>query len=103
MNEFGQDTLKTRKSLKVAGRTYDYFSFTAAAKAGLRDIERLPYSLKVLLENLLRAEDGATWPLVLLPDAVGFDLDLELIDPCLLVGQLLLVLWRTCRIRLSVQ
>ena len=60
MNNFGQDSLKTRRSLKVAGRTYDYFSFKAAAKAGLRDIERLPYSLKVLLENLLRWEDGRT-------------------------------------------
>ncbi|MSP79899.1 MAG: aconitate hydratase AcnA [Rhodospirillales bacterium] len=60
MNNFGQDTLKTRRSLKVGGRTYDYFSFKAAAAAGLRDIERLPFSLKVLLENLLRWEDGRT-------------------------------------------
>ncbi|MBM3950013.1 MAG: aconitate hydratase AcnA [Rhodospirillales bacterium] len=60
VNEFGQDTLQTRKSLKVAGRTYDYFSFKAAGRAGLRGIERLPYSLKVLLENLLRWEDGRT-------------------------------------------
>ena len=60
MNAFGQDTLKTRKTLKVAGRAYDYFSFQAAGRAGLRGIERLPYSLKVLLENLLRWEDGRT-------------------------------------------
>ena len=60
MNEFGQDTLRTRKTLKVAGKSYDYFSFQAAARAGLRGIERLPYSLKVLLENLLRWEDGRT-------------------------------------------
>ena len=60
MNNFGQDTMKTRRSLKVAGRTYDYFSLKAAAKAGLGNIERLPFSLKVLLENLLRWEDGRT-------------------------------------------
>jgi aconitate hydratase len=51
----GQDTLKTRKTLTVNGKEYDYFSLEAA---GLGDITRLPYSLKVLLENLLRYEDG---------------------------------------------
>jgi len=46
--------------LKVGGRTYDYYSLPAAQQAGLPDISRLPRSLKVLLENLLRHEDGRT-------------------------------------------
>jgi len=56
----GQDSLKTRRTLKVAGKEFDYFSLNAAADAGLGDISRLPVSLKVLLENLLRHEDGRT-------------------------------------------
>jgi aconitate hydratase len=56
----GQDTLKTRQTLKVGAKEYDYFSLQAAEKAGLGDISRLPGSLKVLLENLLRYEDGRT-------------------------------------------
>ena len=59
MTVTGQDSLKTRKTLKVMGKDYDYFSLKdAAAKIG--NIDRLPYSLKVLLENLLRFEDGNT-------------------------------------------
>ena len=58
MIEFGQDSLNTRRTLNVGGRSYDYFSLAAAESAGLGDISRLPYSLKVLLENLLRFEDG---------------------------------------------
>ena len=54
----GQDTLRTRLTLEVGGKTYDYFSLAAASEAGLGDISRLPYSLKILLENLLRHEDG---------------------------------------------
>jgi aconitate hydratase len=54
----GQDSLKTRRTLKVGADSYDYFSLEAASKAGLGDLARLPYSLKVLLENLLRYEDG---------------------------------------------
>ncbi len=56
----GHDTLKTRRQLKVGSKSYDYFSLEAAAKAGLGDVSRLPFSLKVLLENLLRWEDGRT-------------------------------------------
>ncbi|HYB55222.1 MAG TPA: aconitate hydratase AcnA, partial [Alphaproteobacteria bacterium] len=56
----GQDTLKTRRRLSVDGKRYDYFSLEAAAQAGLGDLSRLPFSLKVLLENLLRFEDGRT-------------------------------------------
>ena len=54
------DTLKTRRRLKVGARSYDYFSIKAAEKAGLGNVSRLPFSLKVLLENLLRWEDGRT-------------------------------------------
>jgi aconitate hydratase len=53
----GHDSLKTRKTLQVGGRSYDYFSLTEAAKT-LGDLATLPFSLKVLLENLLRFEDG---------------------------------------------
>jgi aconitate hydratase len=56
----GLDSLKTRRSLKVGTRSYDYYSLAAAEKAGLGDLSRLPMSLKVLLENLLRHEDGRT-------------------------------------------
>ena len=55
----GQDSLKTRRTLKVKGESYDYFSLDAASEK-IGDISRLPYSLKVLLENLLRFEDGKT-------------------------------------------
>ncbi len=58
MTEAGHDSLKTRRTLTVGGKDYDYFSLDAAAEAGLGDISRLPFSLKVLLENLLRHEDG---------------------------------------------
>jgi len=57
---FGHDTLKTRRTLNVGGKDHDYFSLPAAAEAGLGDVARLPFSLKVLLENLLRWEDGRT-------------------------------------------
>ncbi|MDY0242270.1 MAG: aconitate hydratase AcnA [Rhodospirillaceae bacterium] len=56
----GQDTLKTRTTLRSGDRDYDYFSLGAASRAGLGDLSRLPVSLKVLLENLLRNEDGRT-------------------------------------------
>src|SRR5258708_10865139 len=57
----GNDTLKTRRTLTVDGKSYDYFSLDAAAKtAGLGDVSRLPFSLKVLLENLVRLENGRT-------------------------------------------
>ena len=55
----GQDSLGTRRTLDVGGRAYDYFSLEAAS-IQLGDVSRFPYSLKVLLENLLRYEDGRT-------------------------------------------
>jgi aconitate hydratase len=52
------DSFKCLKTLKVGGKTYAYYSLPAAEKNGLKGISRLPYSMKVLLENLLRNEDG---------------------------------------------
>ncbi|WP_408591245.1 aconitate hydratase AcnA [Novosphingobium sp.] len=57
MTQVGQDSLGTRSTLTVGGKDYAYYSLKkAAAKFG--DISRLPFSMKVLLENLLRFEDG---------------------------------------------
>jgi aconitate hydratase len=60
MRMIGQDSLKTRQTLSVDGKTYHYFSLPAAAKS-IGDIARLPYSLKVLLENVLRFENGSSY------------------------------------------
>ena len=54
------DSFGSRSTLVVGGRKYTFFDLRAAATQGLGDIERLPISLKVLLENLLRHEDGNT-------------------------------------------
>lgn len=53
------DSLKTLRSLAVDGKTYHYYSLPEAART-LGDLGKLPMSLKVLLENLLRWEDGST-------------------------------------------
>jgi len=58
VSAIGQDTLKARRSLEAGGKSYDYYSLSAVSDAGYGDISRLPFSLKVLLENLLRYEDG---------------------------------------------
>src|SRR5216683_2826720 len=54
------DSFKCQKTLKVGGKTYVYYSLPAAEKNGLKGISNLPYSMKVLLENLLRNEDDRT-------------------------------------------
>ncbi|MGD0866926.1 MAG: aconitate hydratase AcnA [Rhizomicrobium sp.] len=54
------NSFKSRRTLTAGGKTYAYFSLPAAEKNGLPGISRLPYSMKVLLENLLRYEDGKT-------------------------------------------
>ncbi|NWK98841.1 aconitate hydratase AcnA [Sphingobium lactosutens] len=59
MTAIGQDTLGTRDTLNVGGRDIAYYSLEKAA-AKLGDVSRLPFSMKVLLENLLRFEDGVT-------------------------------------------
>jgi aconitate hydratase len=60
MTAIGKDTLNTRSELKVGSKTYAYYALDKAA-AVIGDVSRLPFSMKVLLENLLRFEDaGAT-------------------------------------------
>ena len=59
MATVGQDTLNTCRTLTVGDKEYSYYSLQEAEKK-LGDISRLPYSMKVLLENLLRFEDGVT-------------------------------------------
>ena len=54
------NTLKTHLTLEVGGNKYDYFSLPAAEKAGLNGVSKLPFTLKILLENLLRHEDDKT-------------------------------------------
>jgi aconitate hydratase len=54
------DSFKCRKTLAAGGKSYTYYSLPDAEKNGLAGISRLPYSMKVLLENLLRHEDGRT-------------------------------------------
>ena len=56
--ETGQDTSNTRRSLKLGSKSYAYYSIPAATEAGLGDFSKLPASLKVVLENMLRFEDG---------------------------------------------
>ena len=57
MTQVGQDTLATRSTMQAGGKEVAYYSLKKAA-AKLGDISRLPFSMKVLLENLLRFEDG---------------------------------------------
>ncbi|MBS0242623.1 MAG: aconitate hydratase, partial [Proteobacteria bacterium] len=98
-----KDSFATRRQLGAAAITYDYYSLPALAERLGRDLSRLPYSLKVLLENLLRNEDGervtasdvralAQWPegaehdkevafypaRVLMPDSSGIPLIIDL-------------------------
>ncbi|BDW85796.1 MULTISPECIES: aconitate hydratase AcnA [Roseicyclus] len=56
----GHDTAKTRRTLKAGSKSYAYYSISAASEAGLGDFSRLPAALKVVLENMLRYEDGKT-------------------------------------------
>ncbi|MTT52546.1 aconitate hydratase AcnA [Alcanivorax sp. VBW004] len=58
MTRIGQDTLNSKKTLQANGKTYHYFDINAVADKGWGDLSKLPFSLKVLLENLLRFEDG---------------------------------------------
>ena len=54
------DSFKCKRSLTAGGKTYVYYSLPDAEKNGLTGISKLPFSMKVLLENLLRHEDGRT-------------------------------------------
>jgi aconitase A len=55
MNSFG-----AKSNLRVGDREFDYFSLEKAEQAGAGPVSKLPFSLKVMLENLLRHEDGVT-------------------------------------------
>lgn len=55
-----KDSFNTRRTLNVNGINYEYCSLPAAEEAGLKGISKLPFSLKILLENLLRHEDGVS-------------------------------------------
>ncbi|MCK0166135.1 aconitate hydratase AcnA [Jannaschia sp. S6380] len=56
--QVGTDTAKTRRKLSVGDQAVSYYSIAAASEAGLGDFSRLPAALKVVLENMLRFEDG---------------------------------------------
>jgi len=58
--QVGTDTAKTRRDLQAGSQKVSYYSIAAAEAAGLGDFSRLPASLKVVLENMLRFEDGKT-------------------------------------------
>ncbi len=60
MISIGQDTLKTKTKLSIGNSDYFYFSLKKLEKSLNKDLSRLPFSLKVILENLLRFEDGET-------------------------------------------
>jgi len=54
------DSFKSKSTLQVGDKTYTYYSIAQAEKNGLDGVSRLPHSMKVVLENLLRFEDGRT-------------------------------------------
>ncbi len=54
----GQNNAKPRRSLSAGGKSISFFSIPAATEAGLGDFSKLPAALKVVLENMLRFEDG---------------------------------------------
>ena len=56
----GHDTAKTRKTLTIGSASVSYYSIAAAEAAGLGDFSKLPAALRVVLENMLRFEDGKT-------------------------------------------
>ena len=66
----GHDSQETRRTLDVNGKKFGYYSIHAAEKAGLGEFSRLPAVLKVVLENMLRHEDGKT---VTVDDIRAFD------------------------------
>src|SRR6202453_986778 len=52
------DSFGARQTLTVGGKSYTYYSLHAAEKNGLSSVSRLPFSLKVIIENMLPSEDG---------------------------------------------
>jgi aconitate hydratase len=68
MADRSRDSWKTRSTLDVGGKSYTYFSLPKFGQAVGKDVARLPFSLRILLENLLRNEDGVA---VLEKDVLG--------------------------------
>ena len=60
MNVKSKNSFQSLDKLNISGKSYHYFSLSKAEQNGLIGIKKLPKSLKVLLENLLRFEDGVT-------------------------------------------
>ncbi len=60
MNFISKNSFKSLDKLEVLGKSYHYYNLAKAEKNGLKNIKKLPKSLKVLLENLLRFEDNIT-------------------------------------------
>ena len=60
MNFESKNSFKSLDKLEISGKSYHFYNLSKAEKNGLRDIRKLPKSLKVLLENLLRFEDDVT-------------------------------------------
>ncbi len=58
MSDQNKDSFGARQTLSVGGRNYEIFALDALAQAGIGHVHRLPFSLRVLVENLLRNEDG---------------------------------------------
>src|SRR5262245_41742287 len=54
------NSFNSQSTLHVGNQTFDYFSLENAEKAGVGSMGTFPFSLKVMLENLLRFEDGST-------------------------------------------
>ena len=54
------NSFDTLRQLSINNKTYDYYSLSTLEKCGFTDMVTLPFSLKILLENLLRHEDGKT-------------------------------------------
>ena len=65
------DSFRCCKTLQVGSKSYAYFSLPIAERNGLKGISRLPFSMKVLLENLLRFEDGKTVTRILTDDQLA--------------------------------
>ncbi len=60
MNFKSKNSFQSLDKLEISGKTYHFYNLVKAEKNGLKGIEKLPKSLKVLLENLLRFEDNVT-------------------------------------------
>ena len=56
------NSFDARQTLSVGAKTYSYYSLHAAERNGLSNVSRLPFSLKVIIENMLRNEDGQRCP-----------------------------------------